>query len=159
MDDLFNEEANKSRRSSVASSVNGDAEEQGTQNVGMMKIMSFYNPKWLAYFAYIVSIINGCVFPVNGLIFSKVVFIIQNPESPNYDRDRHFWCGMFLVLTVGVLIVGFLNKYIYSYLGENLTYTVRGKLFTGIIFKHLGWFDNKERAPGILSNVLSEDIT
>lgn len=26
------------------------------------------------------------------------------------------------------------------------------------MYKQLSWFDNKERAPGILSNVLSEDI-
>lgn len=45
------------------------------------------------------------------------------------------------------------------YLGENLTFSVRKQLFNGIIYKHLAWFDNKDRAPGILSNVLSEDVT
>jgi len=56
-------------------------------------------------------------------------------------------------------IFGYLNKLTYVFLGENLTYTIRNKVFEGILHKHLGWFDNKERAPGILSNVLSEDIT
>ena len=32
-------------------------------------------------------------------------------------------------------------------------------LFTEIIHKQLSWFDSKERAPGVLSNILSEDIT
>jgi ATP-binding cassette subfamily B (MDR/TAP) protein 1 len=41
--------------------------------------------------------------------------------------------------------------------GENLTFDVRNHLYQGIIYKHLAWFDNKNRAPGILSNVLSED--
>jgi len=36
---------------------------------------------------------------------------------------------------------------------------MRSKLFTSIIYKPVSWFDNKNRAPGILSNILSEDIT
>jgi ABC-type multidrug transport system fused ATPase/permease subunit len=55
-------------------------------------------------------------------------------------------------------LVSFLQKYVFSYVGENLTFDVRYDLFKGIIYKHLQWFDNKQRAPGILSNVLSEDI-
>lgn len=42
--------------------------------------------------------------------------------------------------------------------GENLTFAIRMKLFESIIFKHVGWFDNKGRAPGVLTNMLSEDI-
>jgi ATP-binding cassette subfamily B (MDR/TAP) protein 1 len=44
------------------------------------------------------------------------------------------------------------------YVGENLTFDIRNHLYQGIIYKQLSWFDNKNRAPGILSNVLSEDI-
>jgi ATP-binding cassette subfamily B (MDR/TAP) protein 1 len=44
-------------------------------------------------------------------------------------------------------------------LGENLTYTFRQKLFEGILYKQVSWFDNKERAPGVLTNMLAEDIT
>ncbi len=27
------------------------------------------------------------------------------------------------------------------------------------MFKHIAWFDRKDRAPGILSNIISEDIS
>jgi len=94
-----------------------------------------------------------------GLIFAKVLFVMMNPTASTFNDDRNFWMGMFLLLAGAMGIVGFLNKYIYAYLGENLTYTIRSKLFTSIVYKHLAWFDNKERAPGILSNTLSEDIT
>mmetsp|Transcript_50137 Transcript_50137/g.68506 ORF Transcript_50137/g.68506 Transcript_50137/m.68506 type:complete len:90 (+) Transcript_50137:1082-1351(+) len=33
------------------------------------------------------------------------------------------------------------------------------KLFEALMLKHIGWFDNKNRAPGILTKVLIEDIT
>jgi len=32
-------------------------------------------------------------------------------------------------------------------------------LFESILYKHIGWYDNKERAPGILGNILVEDIS
>ena len=65
---------------------------------------------------------------------------------------------MFLIEVFGIGFVAFLQKYIFLYVGENLTYDVRKELYQGIIYKHLSWFDNKDHAPGILSNVLSEDI-
>jgi ABC-type multidrug transport system fused ATPase/permease subunit len=65
---------------------------------------------------------------------------------------------MFLLECIIIGIVSFLQKYVFSNVGENLTFDVRLELFKGIIYKHLQWFDSKKRAPGILSNVLSEDI-
>ena len=35
---------------------------------------------------------------------------------------------------------------------------MRCLLFKNIVYKDIQWFDNKDRAPGILSNVLSENI-
>ena len=43
--------------------------------------------------------------------------------------------------------------------GENLTYNIRVLLYRNLIYKQVSWFDKKDRAPGIISNVLSEDIT
>jgi ATP-binding cassette subfamily B (MDR/TAP) protein 1 len=65
---------------------------------------------------------------------------------------------MFLIECVMIGLVSFIQKYVFSYVGENLTFDVRFDLFKGIIYKHLQWFDDKRRAPGILSNILSEDI-
>lgn len=39
-----------------------------------------------------------------------------------------------------------------------MTFNFRNLLYRGIIYKPLEWFDSKDRAPGILSSVLSEDI-
>ena len=47
----------------------------------------------------------------------------------------------------------------FSITGENLTYDVRSRLYRALIHKQVSWFDRKETAPGILTNILSEDIT
>ena len=56
-------------------------------------------------------------------------------------------------------ITGFVQKVTFGYGGENLSLGLRMKLFEAFMLKHIGWFDNKNRAPGILTKVLIEDIT
>ena len=46
----------------------------------------------------------------------------------------------------------------FGYGGENLTSTIRRMLFQSILSKHVGWFDSKDKAPGILTNIIAEDI-
>lgn len=93
------------------------------------------------------------------MIYAKLLFVLMGGlYNPNYGKDRDYWCGMFLLLIVGIGIFSFLQKYVFMYVGENLTFEIRFKLFKGIIYKNISWFDNKNRAPGILSSVLSEDI-
>lgn len=129
------------------------------KDVSMGKIMSYYYPTWLVYATWIVTILNGFGFPLYGLIFSEILFVMLDPYQTDYVYWRNYWCGLLLLLSFGVALFAFFNKFQFVYLGENLTFSVRKQLFTGIIFKHLAWFDNKDRAPGILSNVLSEDVT
>ena len=124
----------------------------------MARIMSFYSPKWLAYLGFVSSVVNAFSFPIYGLIYAKLLFIMMAPHSPNFKPDREFWCGMFLLEVFLLGVFSFLQKYIFMYIGENLTFDVRKELYRGIIYKDISWFDNKDRAPGILSNVLSEDI-
>ena len=39
-----------------------------------------------------------------------------------------------------------------------MTLKLRIKLFDAILRKHVGWFDNKDRAPGVLTNIITEDV-
>lgn len=127
-------------------------------DTSMRRIMSFYRPKWLTSIGCIFALVASFVWPVFGVIYCKLLFIMMSSFLPTFSDDRNWWCGMFL-LQVGVSgIVYFLIKYIFFVAGENLTHDIKIKLFKGMIFKHLGWYDKKEHAPGILSNILSEEI-
>jgi len=53
----------------------------------------------------------------------------------------------------------YIQKLCFSLGGENLTYKLRVKLFEAILMKDIGWFDSKDKAPGVLTNVIQEDIT
>jgi len=60
---------------------------------------------------------------------------------------------------LGIGISSFIQKLCFGIGGDNLTLGLRIKLFEAILRKHIGWFDNKDRAPGILTNIITEDIT
>ena len=122
--------------------------------------MSYYYPKWMAIAAMLLSVVYALGMPFFGFIMTNILFIMMaGPRSPTFVDDRNFYIGMFLLLCGGIGIVSMFIKLFFQHSGENLTFTIRKLAFQGIIYKHLWWFDSKDRAPGILSNVLAEDIT
>jgi hypothetical protein len=42
-------------------------------------------------------------------------------------------------------------------IGENVTLKIRADLYRNIINKDLGWFDDKDNAPGVLSSTMASD--
>jgi len=69
----------------------------------------------------------------------------------------YLWLFLGLCILIG-LATG-IEKAMFTTTGENLTYNVRRDLIRGILFKQVSWFDREDRAPGILTNVLSEDVS
>lgn len=51
------------------------------------------------------------------------------------------------------------EKAMFAVTGENLTYNVRRDLMRGILYKQVAWFDSESRAPGILTDILSSDVS
>ena len=43
-------------------------------------------------------------------------------------------------------------------IGENITINMRDKLYGAFIKKSIGWFDDRENAPGVLNSVLASDV-
>jgi ATP-binding cassette subfamily B (MDR/TAP) protein 1 len=88
-----------------------------------------------------------------------MLFVLMiDPSDPEFVIQRNFWMMMFVILCVFIFISTFLQKLAFGYCSENLVKTIRIKLFEAILYKHIGWFDNKDRAPGVLGNVIQEDI-
>jgi hypothetical protein len=47
------------------------------KEISMGRIMSYYYPKWMAYSAVLASIIDSFAFPLYGLIYAKILFIMM----------------------------------------------------------------------------------
>lgn len=110
----------------------------------------------------LVAAIASLAWPVLGLVFSKVQFIIidmayTGSEESIRQRDKWFLYFLFLCLLIGCVF--FIEKMVFGVSGENLTANVRKLLFRGIIYKQINWFDDEKKAPGVLTTVLSEDVS
>jgi len=112
----------------------------------------------MALLGFVMSALAACVMPAFGYLFTEMLFLFMMPESPDYSNDRDKWIALLASVGVYAGLTGGFQKWAFTVGGENLIKTFRMKLYEGIIYKHVGWFDSKEKAPGVLSNILSEDI-
>lgn len=44
-------------------------------------------------------------------------------------------------------------------LGANTTYYIRAELYSKILQKNLGWFDNREHSSGVLTSAIAKDTS
>jgi len=122
--------------------------------------MRYYHPKSFAFLSLIVCMGSSMAFPLFGWIFSELLFVIMmGADDPDFDQERNKWISYFLYLALSMGFFAFAQKILFFITGENLTFDIRMKLFGSLVHKQVSWFDRKERAPGILSNILSQDIT
>lgn len=136
------------------------SEEPGYRKVSGKEIMSYYTPKWLAIVGFIASIGASFQLPFFGFLLAKIVFALMDPiDDPDWDSNRDFWVIMFAIMCSTMFIFTYVQKLAFGYCSENLTHSFRVRLFESIMNKHIGWFDDANRAPGILGNMIQEDIS
>jgi hypothetical protein len=72
--------------------------------------MSHYRPKWLTLVGVAISLIMSFAWPLYGLIYCNLLFIMMKRDKPDFDfvGERNFWCGMFLLLVAGIGLTNFI---------------------------------------------------
>lgn len=125
--------------------------------------MQDYSPMWMAVVGSIASVFASLQLPLFGYILSQYVFVLDLPvntdaEKAEFKSQRDMWTLIFVGLCIGIGLSSYVQKLCFGLGGENLTLKLRVKLFEAILRKHIGWFDTKGRAPGVLSNIISIDI-
>lgn len=122
------------------------------------EIMKYYTDKTTLIASFIVPAISASSFPLFGLMFSRILFLLMKPEQENFYSKlllEIFYFFLVCILMGGGAII---NKYIYARGGEECTFNIRQKVFRSILYKHMWWFDDPKRSSGALSNVLSEKM-
>lgn len=134
------------------------------RDVPLKEMMRYYTPRWMAVVGILASVVSAFQLPMFGYILSQYVFVLALPidtpdEIKEFSHQRDVWTWAFVGLVLGIGLSSFTQKLCFGYGGDNLTLKLRIKLFESILRKHIGWFDNKERAPGILTNIITENIS
>jgi len=62
-----------------------------------------------------------------------------------------------IYLGAGLGVFHFIQKLSFGTLGNTVTLVVRKELYTNILQKHIGWFDERENAPSVLNTIISSD--
>lgn len=88
------------------------------------------------------------------MLFS--LFIVWDMEKLRSESDK--WCLAMFICCITSFVTGFTQKFLFGVIGENITLNIREKLYGALIKKNIGWFDNRENAPGILNSVLASDV-
>lgn len=143
-----------------------NADEPDYPEVEVKEIMEYYKPTWLAYAGFTASVFASLSLPLFGFVLSKYIFVLSmynnadnTPNNQEVAELRNWWTLAFVCLCLGIGFTTYFQKLYFGRGGENLTFKLRVRLFEALLHKHIGWFDNKNRAPGILTNMITEDIS
>lgn len=125
---------------------------------GFFKRLAPYNrPIINAIIGIIVSCIQGCIFPVFGIFITKFLFAMMNPVKEQMRADCNAWALYMFIASLVSLCTSFSQKFAFGVLGENITKHIRRALYSSLLKKSIGWFDDRDNAPGILTSVLASD--
>jgi ATP-binding cassette, subfamily B (MDR/TAP), member 1 len=83
--------------------------------------------KCLFFLGFLVSVLNGCVFPVFSIFLSKMLAVLVNFGSdPVQARtDANLYALLFLLIGIASFILNIFQQLIFSIIGEEVTRRVR----------------------------------
>lgn len=105
---------------------------------------------------FVASVGGGGLFPAQAILFSRVITLLQLPESQLRNR-ANFWALMFFVLALGVL-------FCYAFIAMSFTIAAflasrvyRSEYFGAMLRQDIGFFDVEGHSAGAMTSRLSTD--
>ncbi|KAF5976895.1 P-loop containing protein, partial [Fusarium bulbicola] len=102
----------------------------------------------------VACVIGGLFFPVQAILFGKVMNTFQLPLSEMTNKGD-FWSLMFFLLAVGNLVVYSLLGWFTNVVSQITTYDFRARMFRDIAHQDMEFFDRPENTTGALVSQLS----
>lgn len=140
-------------------------EEENKKISGYTKLQPYNKPFGLIIVATLGAIVNGSAQPILGVIFAKFLGVLSVDKDilafafgEDYLQDEVTKYTIWMVCLAainGVAIV--FQKYSFGYLGNKVTQRVREALYINILQKNIGWFDQRDNGPSVLTSILSAD--
>ena len=127
----------------------------------LKRLTRMSKPKINIVIGIFVSILQGSLLPIFGILLGKMLFVLQyipffNPYT-KIRSDSDYYCMLMLVVSILSFFTAVSQKFCFGVIGENVTMKIRKQLYAGILSKHMGWFDDKNNSPGVLSATMASD--
>lgn len=123
-------------------------------------------PGYLVVLGFFSSLIQGAIFPIFAIFLMEEIFQLSshdiiNPYYPEkqWESDSEKWIIYMALAACVTFVFGFCQKAFFGLIGENITLAMRSSLYRAFLTKHIGWFDDRENAPGILTSALANDTS
>ena len=127
---------------------------QKNYKVPMARLFSYNRPEW-PYFipAILGALIDGSAMPLCtvALVGSMEGFF---KEKEQMREDLEWMCIIFVLIAVSCFIGSTISHGCFSILGEAMTQRLRVAILTSMFRQEVGFHDNPENTPGMLSKAL-----
>lgn len=131
-------------------------------SAGFLRVMGLYQPKILAFISLVISIGCSLTYPLFGRLYTELLYVVMSvkhntsmltPENASYLTERDALCTQFLIFCFAMGALGFLQKWCFLILSENLIFNARCQLLESMLYKQASWFDRKDHSPSNLTSV------
>lgn len=137
------------------------------------RLWKLNNPKHFVYIGIIAALMCGCCQPVWAVFYSGMISYLtvpldmlgyvyasnlQNGEEADdfVMRQSYYVIGAAFVLVAFNGIGFFLRNNSFGTLSENLTNEIQQLMYRSLLQKHIGWFDDRNRATSVLTSTMAE---
>ena len=133
------------------------------------KLLPYNKPISYIVTAIIASANNGAAMPVFGVILAKMLGLLSlplpiidylHPDDPDFLKNEiHRYCLYMAIVALLSGIGSFLQRYMFGSLGNKVTHQIRDILYAKILEKNIGWFDNRDNGPSVLTSAMAKDTS
>ena len=128
-----------------------------SDNAGWKRLFSLYRPQYVIFIMTILAAFNSLAMPVTARCIIVLQFIYFNQED-GWEEETMIYLIVFACWVFFIMFVSATEKSLFGVMGEKLTFRLRVSLLEEIMHKQIAWFDREDRAPGIITNIISADI-
>ncbi|KAG8653337.1 hypothetical protein MANES_05G009400v8 [Manihot esculenta] len=107
--------------------------------------------------ATIAASLNGVIFPIFGILLSRVIKSFFDPTPHELRKDTKFWAIIFMILGVASFLVLPSQFYFFGVAGNRLIQRIRTICFEKVVHMEVGWFDDPQHSSGAIGARLSAD--
>ena len=119
----------------------------------------------------VLGLFNACGLPTISILLGAFKVLYYNVAAcytdteegqeicdPDWKPKRNMYLTIYFCQVVFLAFISGGERAVFGIMGEKLTYHLRSELMTEMMHKQIGWFDRKDRAPGIITSVFNADV-